>query len=191
MTAYTGAVPETPRPTDWRSTAACAPADVDPNLFYASERQPDQIREARAVCNRCPARTPCLLAGYAEEDDTTIRAGLTRRQRRHYLRKANGNTARAVAEALADPLILLKHIYRQHTQPAPGGHMVWTDRRHCITVRGEAHSVHQLAWIALYGARPVGSVQRVCDVDGCVAKDCLTDRRSRDRVAQTAATKTT
>lgn len=171
--------------TEWMQLAACRGDDIDPELFWARESEHDKVEQARAVCNRCPVRTPCLLAAYADRNES-ISAGLTPRQRTLFLRKAGNNVARAVAEALTDPVVLLRQVYSHHAKPDGHGHVVWTDRRYCITVRGEAHSVHQLAWIALHGARPVGSVVRVCDVDGCVAKGCLTDRKAREQAAQAA-----
>lgn len=171
------------RTADWLAAAACAAKTVDANLFHAGERDPEATAKARAVCNRCPSRTPCLLAAYAEGDEWSVRAGLTPRQRAAVLRKADGNVARAVTDALENTLFLLQQIYRRHAKPAGGGHMVWSDTRNWISVRQQPYTVHQLAWEALHGTKPFGHVQRSCDVEGCVAKACLTDRWMRDRAA--------
>jgi len=169
--------------SDWSNSAACV--GEDPELFYAGERDPKATEQARAICGRCPSRTACLLAAYTEGDEWGIRAGLTPRQRNAFLRKAEGNVARAVADALETTALILQQIYRLHAQPSPGGHLVWTDRRKFINVRGKPYTVHQLAWIALYATLPIGHVQRACDVEGCVAKACLTDRGMRDQAEAT------
>jgi hypothetical protein len=178
--SYTGSVPATPRATNWRDTAACGPDDVDAEIFHAGERDPQSTEQARTVCNRCISRTACLTNAYIEGDEWGIRAGLTPRQRNAHLRKADGNIARAVADALDNTAILLRQIYQQHAQPTGDGHVLWTDTRHFINVRGKPYTVHQLAWWAIHDQAPYGHVQRACDVEGCVAEACLTDRRMRD-----------
>lgn len=166
---------------NWAKAAACI--GEDPELFHAGERDPGAVAQARTICNRCSVRTACLIAAYREGDDHALRAGLTPRQRRAHLRKANGNIARAVAGALESTAFLLRQIYRHHAQPAPDGHVLWTDHRHAVTVRGVPYTVTRLAWVAHYGTEPIGTVTRTCNVDACVAKACLTDRRMRDRAA--------
>jgi WhiB family redox-sensing transcriptional regulator len=178
---YSGSVPATPRATTWRDQAGCIGKDAE--LFHAGERNRNAIEQARAICDRCPVRTACLLAAYQEEDEWGLRAGLTPRQRNAHLRKAEGNIARAVADALEDTALILRNIYQHHAKPADGGHVLWTDQRHFINVRNRPYTVHRLAWIALYGVEPVGHVQRACKVEGCVARACLTDRWMRDRAA--------
>jgi hypothetical protein len=168
---------------DWKRSAACADKAVDADIFHAGERDPKATETARTVCNRCPVRTPCLIAAYKEGDEWGIRAGLTPRQRNAHLRKADGNIARAVADALEDTALILGAIYRHHAKPTGDGHVLWTDTRHFINVRNKPYTVHRLAWVALYGVEPIGSVLRSCEVEGCVAKGCLTDRWMRDRAA--------
>jgi len=173
--------------TEWKRSAACATPAVDPDLFHAGERDPQAVKQARTICNRCTQRTACLTAAYKEDDEWGIRAGLTPRQRAANLRKADGNIARAVADALESTPLLLQQIYRHHAQPAPDGHVLWTDHRHWVNVRGTPYTVHRLAWIALHGVEPVGSVTRSCQVEGCVAKGCLVDRRARSAGRKKAA----
>lgn len=175
MSHYSESVP------DWAKSAACI--GEDPELFHAGKRDPKATEQARTICNRCTVRTACLVAAYAEEDGYALRAGLTPRQRAAFLRKAEGDVARAVADALEDTALILQQIYRHHAKPTSGGHVIWTDTRHFINVRSKPYTVHRLAWIALHGTEPVGHVTRSCDVDGCVAAACLTDRRMRDETA--------
>ena len=181
MTHYSGTIPAARRKADWRDNAACVGAD--PELFHAGERDPGAIEAGRAICNRCPVRTACLIAAYQEDDEFALRAGLTPRQRRSHLRKADGNVARAVADALQSTAVVLEQIFRHHAKPTADGHVLWTDRRHVVNVRGVPYTPTRLAWVAHYGTESIGSVFRTCGVDTCVAKGCLTDRRMRDQAA--------
>lgn len=183
MTHYEGSVPETQRKTDWRDNAACVAPGVDPDIFHAGDRNTLATGQARTICDGCPSRVPCLTNAYNEGDEWGIYAGLTPRQRRAALRKAEGNVARAVADVLNDTTVLLHNIYFHHIRAIAGGHVLWTDTRQFINVRNKPYTVHQVAWIALHGTQPMGHVQRACDVEGCVAKACLTDRWMRNRAA--------
>lgn len=185
MTNYNAGALSTRRAPDWRGRAACI--GENPEVFHAGERDPEAVKAARGICNRCPVRTACLLAAYTEGDQWAIRASLTPRQRNAHLKKADGNIARAVADALETTAILLQQIYRHHAKPTHGGHVVWTDHRKWINVRHKPYTVHQLAWIAHHGTEPIGHVQRACDTEGCVAKTCLTDKWMRDREQKQAA----
>ncbi|MFH9072728.1 WhiB family transcriptional regulator [Streptomyces alboflavus] len=164
------------RPADWRDQAACADTAVDPEIFYVNDaiRDAAQIEQARRVCDRCPVRAVCLTAAYDEPEEWGIRGGYTPRQRSNLLRDAGGVAARAVADATGDTFLLLRHIYEQHTRPGDG-HVAWVDRRRLISVRGTSYTVHQLAFRAVHGRAPVGSVVRTCDREACVAADCLRD----------------
>lgn len=175
------------RTSAWKDQAACAAPGIDPDIFHAGEREPDQVTQARRVCAGCPVRTACLTAGYEEGDGWGIRAGLTPRQRNAQIRKTEGNIARAVTEALDDVTALLRHLYQVHTQPTGDGHLLWTDTRHFINVRNKPYTKHQLAWIALHGQPAYGHVQRTCDREGCVAEACLADRTTRRQATRTAA----
>lgn len=174
--------------SDWKDIAACARPGVDADWFHASEREPGAIEQARSVCNLCTVKTNCLLAAYAEGDEWGLRAGLTPRQRNAHLRKAEGNIGRAVANALETTSVLLRQIYRHHAKPQPDGHVLWTDTRHWINVRGTPYTVHRLAWIAHYGRESTGYVRRTCEVENCVAKACLTDQKRPTRSKAKAKT---
>ncbi|MFF7130031.1 WhiB family transcriptional regulator [Streptomyces sp. NPDC008240] len=186
MNHYEGSVPATPRKLSWRDAAACASKKINPDIFHAGEREPAQAEQARTICNGCPVRAACLTDAYEQGDEWAIRGGLTNRQRLYYLRKNDGHVQRAVAEAVNDSTVLIRHIYQQHIR-RDGVHVLWTDPRHFINVRSKPYTIHQLAFIALYGVSPVGQVQRMCEQEGCVGKACLTDRRMRDAVKQLAA----
>jgi len=176
MSHYQGSVPDTPHARSWKDTASCADRAVDAAIFHAGERNTEALRDARAVCSRCPVRTACLLAAYAEDDEWGMRAGLTPRQRKYFIRKADGNVPRAVADALEPTAALIRQIYFQYAEPIAGGHVLWTDRKQQIHVRGTSYTVNRLAWIAHHGIESRGHVKRTCEVEGCVAKACLTDQ---------------
>lgn len=174
--------------TDWKASAACARrTDLDPDIFHAGERAPEAVKQARAVCNGCAVRTACLLAAYGEGDEWGVRAGLTPRQRKAYLRKADGNVSRAVTDALESTAVVLRSIFLHHAKPTGDGHIVWTDHRHWINVRGTPYTVNRIAWVAHYGVESIGKILRTCDVEGCVAKDCLIDQRARTAARTKAA----
>lgn len=160
--------------TAWREQAACAAPGTNADAFFASEREGDLVDEARAICNRCPVRANCLTDAYAEGAAWGIWGGTTNRERRAYLRKADGNIRFAVVEATGDTYTLLRQIYDQHAQPE-GDHVLWTSERHWFNVRGKPYTVHQLAWLALHRQPSLGRVQRACEVTGCVAMGCLVD----------------
>lgn len=173
--------------SNWKISAACARKDVDPDIFHAGERAPEAVKQARAVCSGCRVRTACLVDAYGEGDEWGIRAGLTPRQRKAYLRKADGNVARAVADALESVAVVLRSIYLHHAKPTGDGHIVWTDHRHWINVRGTPYTVLRIAWVAHHGVESNGMVLRTCEVENCVAKECLTDQRTRAAERKKAA----
>lgn len=62
----------------WRVHSACASAD--PELFYPlspAGRSASQIRRAKAICARCPVRSPCLSFALANSDAHGIWGGTT------------------------------------------------------------------------------------------------------------------
>jgi hypothetical protein len=172
--------------TRWQAQAACAAPGTNADAFFASERESDLVAEARATCNRCPVRAKCLTSAYTEGEEWGVWGGTTYRERRRFLRNADGQIPRAVIEATGDTYTLLQHIYAQHTRP-DGDHVLWTDERHWINVRGKPYTVNQLAWIALHRRPAEGRVQRTCDVDDCVARACLTDGAKRKADLRSAA----
>lgn len=74
---------------DWRESAACR--DQDPELFFpVSEVGPgsEQVRQAKAVCARCPVQQECLQ--YATDVGLAhgIFGGATPQERRQRARNA-------------------------------------------------------------------------------------------------------
>lgn len=66
---------------DWMASALCRQAD--PDLFTPDAYRGQPVRDAKAVCNRCPSRKPCLddalttEAGQSRQMRESIRGGLT------------------------------------------------------------------------------------------------------------------
>lgn len=79
MTAYTGAVPSTERPIDWRDDAVCR---VDPEAMFPDNNEQD-IEQARRVCALCPVKRECLIDAIRTGDNEYgIRGGLKPGERR-------------------------------------------------------------------------------------------------------------
>lgn len=76
--------------TDWMADAACRGAD--PLVFHPERMNRTAVAAAKAYCDDCPVRRPCLEAGIAEPLDQGIMAGTTPPERDELRRK------RAVAE---------------------------------------------------------------------------------------------
>jgi WhiB family redox-sensing transcriptional regulator len=75
---------------DWRSYAACTAPGVDPELFWPPEGSHGD--EARAICDACPVRKPCLEYALATNQRQGIWGGLGSVERRQ-LRKARQQAA--------------------------------------------------------------------------------------------------
>jgi WhiB family redox-sensing transcriptional regulator len=73
---------------DWRESAACR--DEDPELFFpVSEVGPgsEQVRQAKAVCARCPVRQECLEHAIETGLAHGIFGGATPHERRQRIRR--------------------------------------------------------------------------------------------------------
>jgi WhiB family redox-sensing transcriptional regulator len=72
--------------TAWRGKAACK--GVDPELFYPI--RDSYAEDAKAVCQQCPVRVPCLEYALASNETEGVWGGLTKRERRFILRQRSG-----------------------------------------------------------------------------------------------------
>ncbi len=75
---------------DWRTHAACR--NTDPALFFpigTTGPAIEQIRSAKAVCDACPAREPCLDFAMRTRQDSGVWGGMTEDER-HKLRRMPG-----------------------------------------------------------------------------------------------------
>ncbi len=75
------------RGPDWRTRAACR--NTDPALFFpigTTGPAVEQIQNAKAVCDQCPARVPCLEFALDTRQDSGVWGGLTEGER-HRIRR--------------------------------------------------------------------------------------------------------
>lgn len=72
----------------WREHAACK--DTDPDLFFpvgSTGPALEQIEAAKAVCNACEAKAPCLEFALATNQESGVWGGTSEEERRR-LRKS-------------------------------------------------------------------------------------------------------
>ena len=67
----------------WRQSAACQ--GIDPDVFYPADDDPAD--DAKAICNVCPVRTPCLEWALATREKEGVWGGATERERRRIIRQ--------------------------------------------------------------------------------------------------------
>lgn len=67
----------------WRQRGACR--GLDPDIFYPGTDE--EAGEAKAICDICPVRQPCLEHALAVREREGIWGGLTERERRRILRQ--------------------------------------------------------------------------------------------------------
>jgi WhiB family transcriptional regulator, redox-sensing transcriptional regulator len=73
---------------NWRDVASCR--DTDPDLFFpvgTTGAAVDQISAAKAVCDACPAKEPCLQFAIENNQDSGVWGGTSEEERRQ-LRRA-------------------------------------------------------------------------------------------------------
>lgn len=67
----------------WRHRAACR--GVDPDIFYPTSDE--EVEAAKAVCDECPVREPCLEHALARRERDGVWGGATERERRRMIRQ--------------------------------------------------------------------------------------------------------
>ncbi len=67
----------------WHKHGACRGSD--PNLFFPERGE--SVKEAKAVCARCPVRPECLEYALANQEKFGIWGGLSERERRQLRRQ--------------------------------------------------------------------------------------------------------
>jgi len=67
----------------WRLKGACR--GLDPAIFYPVSE--DDAVEAKAVCNNCPVREPCLEWALGNREHDGVWGGATERERRRMIRQ--------------------------------------------------------------------------------------------------------
>jgi WhiB family redox-sensing transcriptional regulator len=84
---------------DWRAESACR--DTDPSLFFpvgTTGPALEQIAAAKAVCDSCEAKTPCLQFALSTNQDSGVWGGTSEEERRK-LRRAYVAQQRRAAQA--------------------------------------------------------------------------------------------
>ncbi len=66
----------------WRQSAACR--GIDPAIFYPPSDE--EAEEAKAICNQCAVRKPCLEYALTNRERDGVWGGATERERRRMIR---------------------------------------------------------------------------------------------------------
>lgn len=73
----------------WHTKAVCR--DVDPDIFFAESYDPAQnkarVKEARAICARCPVKKLCLEQALTNGEGSYIFGGKTAEERKVILQQ--------------------------------------------------------------------------------------------------------
>lgn len=67
----------------WMDHALCA--ETDPEIFFPAKG--GSVREAKAVCARCPVREPCADTAITNDEHYGIWSGMTENDRRRLRRR--------------------------------------------------------------------------------------------------------
>lgn len=188
MSPYTGAVPDTRRPTNWRDDAACR--KYDPELFFpdgSTGHWALQIEEAKAVCNfRCPVVERCLQWALESGQDSGVWGGLSEDERRAMKRRGGRPALRGperdpglVFSRTASLADACRELYDRYTNLVDGGYLVWISSKEGVRIQGRDRTYMQIGFQAGHGRWPDGKVSRHCAVDQCIAPECLTDNPMR------------
>ena len=68
----------------WRGQARCR--GVDPQVFHPPEEDESAAGEAKAICDQCPVREPCLEYAISAREKDGVWGGMTARERRRLIR---------------------------------------------------------------------------------------------------------
>jgi hypothetical protein len=184
MSHHTGSVPATKRAADWRDDAACR--TEDPDLFHpAGTTGPYalQIKEAKAVCARCPVIGDCLNYAFTAGIDSGIFGGLTEQERRStrrasQRRKISVQEAKARRTARASRPTTMRGIFNASATPLPNGHAGWTGPRQ-IKFEGRTFTPKRFVFILDRGRVPDGLVTSECGITSCILPAHLKDQQER------------
>lgn len=69
----------------WRRRAACR--GIDAEVFYPSTDDETDAAPAKAICEQCPVREPCLEHALASREREGVWGGTTERERRRIVRQ--------------------------------------------------------------------------------------------------------
>lgn len=189
--SYTGSVPETLRPVDWRAAGLCAAED--PELFHpvgTSSAALLQIEEAKAVCRRCPSIEACLDHALTKPENDGVWGGLSEKERGSIRRaKVRGRGEDVIAKqkerARRPPKQprTMQSIYDDSTTLLYDDHYAWTGPTE-VRFQTRKYSPKQLSFTLDRGHYPEGKVLANCGVPRCATGRHLTD--AADRAARPA-----
>lgn len=109
-------------PPEWVEQAACASAD--PEVWFPRVGENDTVREAKRICSTCPVRQLCLELAIKNGERVGVWGGLTRNERRAYVKADTTERAQIVADAIQGKRIATTE------GPAPA------DTSECGTIQG-------------------------------------------------------
>lgn len=69
----------------WRDQARCR--GIDPQVFHPAEEDEVGAATAKAICEVCPVREPCLEFAISAREKEGVWGGLTARERRRLVRQ--------------------------------------------------------------------------------------------------------
>ncbi|MEV6046059.1 WhiB family transcriptional regulator [Streptomyces xanthochromogenes] len=164
----------------WRAHAACSGID-DPDIMFP-DTSPFRARLAAEVCEPCPVRQACLTDAFTHQDDYSVRAGTTAKNRRDLQRRLPDRSAEELAEYVCKhrPGQVDLGVYlAARTEVLPDGHARWVSTHSTLLINGQSFTPMKLAFTLGYGRRPEGTVKAVCGVNGCLTPDHLTDQVMR------------
>ena len=195
MSHYTGAVPDTRRPADWRDTGACRGANND--AWFPHPTNAAEVRTAKDACFDCPVIFHCAQYALTRRIPDGVWGGLNEKQRNSITSQHRADTITdigvvraAVLHALhaeLNPVRTLSDVWDDRTYPLPGGHIGWRGDSGSFSVKGHVYTPKRLAFLLDRGHKATGVVRRTCEVVECVHPQHLADSSERYQRQQAAA----
>lgn len=183
--------------TDWRHQAVCR--EEDPELFFPKGYDGPWaliIEQAKAVCRRCPVIDECGQWALETGQESGVWGGLSederhavKRGRRRHAERGPERDPGLVFSKTATLADACRELYDRYTNLVDG-HLVWIASKDGVRIQGRDRTYMQIGFQAGHGRWPDGKVQRHCDVDRCIAPECLTDNPMRYAQKKAAQRKT-
>jgi hypothetical protein len=197
MSAYTGSVPASKRPADWRDAAACR--SHNPEDWHPLPNNIAGVKAAKEICFRCPSMLACAQSALTRHERDGVWGGLSEGQRTTLYKRHRAadfediNTLRTAVHAVLqdelNPLRSLRDVWDDRTYPLPGGHIGWRGDSGSFSFRGHVLTPKQLSFLIDRGHKAKGIVRRrtaVCPVVECVNPRHLGDNTERFQQKQAA-----
>lgn len=169
--SYTGSVPGTQRPIDWRTGTPCK---ADPDVMYGTSDA--SVERAKSICRGCPVMEQCAQWALENRELYGTWGGLSERERIKILRRRGARIP--VHDEPPKPERTLHTLWAERSAPAPAGHHAWTGGVP-VWFKGRYYTAPQIAFEVDRGRPPVGNLRRLCDVGDCVQPSHLADQEER------------